>query len=169
MAEYTLQALLVLSVMLILRRAKLSYWFSMVTAVLYGLLLDGGIALVSLLPDVNLVGRIALYFVGMLLSSLGVSLLFHTYISPEAYELFVKEVSGKYGIDLHKFKTLYDCASCLVAIVLSFAFFGWWHFEGIRWGTVLCALLNGSIIHLFSKLLEKLWHFQDGLPLKKYF
>lgn len=56
---------------------------------------------------------------------------FYIYIAPEAYELFVKELSGKYGINIHRFKTGYDCGSCLVSIVLSF-FFGLWCFEGVK-------------------------------------
>lgn len=169
MAEYTLQAVVLLLMMIILRRVKLSYFFSFVTAVLYGLLLDGSIAVVAFLPYGSLAWRLLFYAVGMLCSSTGVALLFHTYISPEAYELFVKEISTRFGFDIHKCKTLYDCASCLIAIVLSFAFFGWWHFEGIKLGTVFCAFLNGTLIRLFTKLLEKRWTFEDALPLKKYF
>ena len=169
MAEYTLQAVLLVVMMLVVRRVKLSYFFSIVTAVLYGLLLDGGIALLSLFPVGGLAVRIACYAVGLLLCSAGVALLFHTYISPEAYELFVKEVSAKYGWQIHRVKTVYDCASCLVAILLSFAFFGLWQFEGIRIGTVVCALLNGTLIRFWSKVFETLWVFEDRLPLKRYF
>ncbi|MBQ8341725.1 MAG: hypothetical protein IJY22_05045 [Clostridia bacterium] len=169
MAEYTLQALIILFTILFLRRAKLSYLFSIVTAVFYGLLLDGAIALLALVSLEHPAFRILFFTVGMLLCSLGVSLLFHTYISPEAYELFVKEVSGHYGISLHKFKTAYDCGSCLVAVILSFCFFGWWQFEGIGIGTVICALLNGTIIHLCSKLLDHIWEFRDGLSWRGFF
>lgn len=51
MAEYTLQAVVILAMILILRRIKLSYFFSFVTAVLYGLTLDGAMALIALLPE----------------------------------------------------------------------------------------------------------------------
>ncbi|MGM9681951.1 MAG: DUF6198 family protein [Eubacteriales bacterium] len=169
MAEYTLQAVILLLMTVVLRKAKLSYLFSFVTAVLYGLLLDGVTALLSLIPSLGTVTEYLLFIPGFLLCSAGVSLLFHTYIPPEAYELFVKEVSARIGMDIHKFKTLYDCISCLVGIVLSFLFFGMWHFEGIKIGTVVCALLNGSIIRLFSRLFEKVWTFEDRFPLRKYF
>ncbi len=43
------------------------------------------------------------------------------------------------------------------------------HFERVRWGTILCALINGSIIGWISKLLEKSFDFRDGLPLRKLF
>ncbi|MBQ9166537.1 MAG: hypothetical protein IJX71_06415, partial [Oscillospiraceae bacterium] len=41
MAEYTFQALLLVVMVVVLRRFRVSYLFSFVTAVLYGLTLDG--------------------------------------------------------------------------------------------------------------------------------
>lgn len=169
MAEYSLQAVLLLFTVLIMRRFKLSYLFSFVTAVLYGFTLDGFIWLVGLVDAGTLWVRIPFYFVGMLFGSIGVSLFFHSYISPEAYELFVKEISERMKIDIHKFKTGYDCVSCLLSILLSFAFFGMWHFEGVKLGTVFCALVNGWIIGVCSKFFNKHWQFEDKLPLRHLF
>lgn len=169
MAEYTLQAVVILAMILILRRIKLSYFFSFVTAVLYGLTLDGAMALIALLPEGSFGVKLGWFLIGMLLCSIGVSLLFHTYISPEAYELFVKEISAKLQKDIHKCKTAYDCVSCLIAILLSFLFFGFGHFEGVKLGTIFCALVNGSLIGRCTAWFEKRWDFQDGLPFRKYF
>lgn len=169
MAEYTLQAVVILAMILILRRIKLSYFFSFVTAVLYGLTLDGAMALIALLPEGSFGVKLGWFLFGMLLCSIGVSLLFHTYISPEAYELFVKEISAKLQKDIHKCKTAYDCVSCLIAILLSFLFFGFGHFEGVKLGTIFCALVNGSLIGRCTAWFEKRWDFQDGLPFRKYF
>ena len=105
----------------------------------------------------------------MIICSVGVSMFFHTYISPEAYELFVKELSAKFGISITKFKTGYDCVSCLISIAMSFIFFGLWHFEGIKLGTVICAVFNGYTIGLCSEFFEKNFEFKDGLKLKKLF
>ena len=169
MAEYTLQAVVILAMILILRRIKLSYFFSFVTAVLYGLTLDGAMALIALLPEGSFGVKLGWFLIGMLLCSIGVSLLFHTYISPEAYELFVKEISAKLQRDIHKCKTAYDCVSCLIAILLSFLFFGFGHYEGVKLGTIFCALVNGSLIGRCTAWFEKRWDFQDGLPFRKYF
>ena len=169
MAEYTLQALLLLVMALILRRFRLSYLFSFVTAVIYGFTLDGFLLLAGLVPDGGMALRIAFFTVGMLLCSLGVSMMFHTYFSPAAYEFFVKEVSGKMRVDINRFKTVYDCVSCAVSLVLSFAFFGLWHFVGVNVGTVVTALLNGFIIGCFSRFFESRFTFKDRLPLRKLF
>ena len=169
MAEYTLQAVLLIVMMIALRRFKLSYMFSFVTAVIYGFTLDGAIALVSLVGEIGIAMRVAFFIIGMIVCSIGVSMFFHTYISPEAYELFVKEISTKYHININKFKTGYDCVSCLISIALSFIFFGLWHFEGVKLGTVVCALVNGYTIGLCSKLFDKYFDFKDGLKIKKLF
>lgn len=169
MAEYALQALLLIALIAVLGRFRISYLFSFVTAVLYGLLLDGMMALIALMPGASFAFRLALYVPGVLLCSAGVSLLFHTYIAPEVYELFVKEASQKFKIDIHVFKTGYDCASCLIGVLLSFAFFGLWRFEGVKLGTIACALVNGWLIGRCTRMFEKRFSFEDGLALRRFF
>lgn len=169
MAEYTFQALLLVIMVIVLRKFKLSYLFSFVTAVLYGLILDFMIMVVDFIPSETFAMRIVLYVLGLVGCASGVSLLFHTYISPEVYELFVKEVSALLGININRFKTIYDCSSCMIAIIMSFAFFGLWQFEGVKIGTVVCAIVNGYIISMFSKLYERFFDFKDGLKLRQYF
>ena len=169
MAEYLFQGLLLVLMIVFLRQFRISYLFSFVTAVVYGFTLDGAIYIVSLLPGTGIAARVLFYGIGLLTCSLGVSLLFHTYISPEVYELWVKEMSARAKIDINKYKTGYDCVSCLIGVVLSFLFFGFGHFEGVKWGTILCAAVNGFIIGRCSRLLEKIWDFRDGLPLRAFF
>ena len=169
MAEYCLQAVLLLAMVLVLRRFRLSYLFSFVTAVIYGFVLDGFMLLGGLLPAVAVWPRAIYYVLGMLFCAAGVSAMFHTYISPEVYELFVKEVSARFRWNINRFKTVYDCVSCLTGVALSFLAFGFGRFEGVKWGTVVCALVNGWIIGRFSAFYEKHWTFYDRFPLRKYF
>ena len=169
MAEYSLQAVLLIILALSLRKFKSMYMFSFVTAVIYGLTLDIAMLLVGMLPLIGLIGRIIFYIIGILFCAVGVSLLFHTYIPPEAYELFVKEISAKSRVDINIIKTVYDCSSCLIGIILSFAFFGLWHFEGVKFGTVICALINGFLIGKCSKMIESIFDFKDAFKLRKRF
>ena len=169
MAEYTLQAVLLIVMMIVLRKYKLSYLFSFVTAVIYGFVLDLCMAAVSGIVHETMVARILYYALGMVLCAIGISLFFHTYIAPEVYELFVKEVSAKFNVEIHRFKTCYDLCSCLVGVILSFCFFGLWVFKGVKWGTIICALINGSIIGLCSKFFDRFFEFKDGLKLRKFF
>ena len=168
-AEYCFQGLLVVITILVMRRFKASYLFSFVTAVLYGTLLDGAMYVISELPDDTFVIRVLWYVLGTVFCSLAVSLFFHTYISPEAYELIVKELSAKLGCDINKVKTAYDCFSTVLGIVLSFAFFGFGVFEGVKLGTILCAVINGFLISRFTKLLEHFFDFKNKFKIEKYF
>ena len=169
MAEYVFQALLLVALCFVMGRGKKSYLFSFATAVFYGMMLDIALAGAALFPATSLTGRLGCYLGGMVLCSLGVAMLFRTYISPEAYELFVKELSTKHSWPISRVKTLYDCSSCLVGLVLSFAFFGFGSFVGVKGGTIFCALVNGWLIGHCRSALEKAFTFRDGLPLAKYF
>lgn len=166
-AEYTLQAVLLIVTFLVLRKFKLSHCFSFVTAVIYGVVLDGFMWLMRNVPADMLTERISLFISGMLFCSFGISMFFHTYLAPEVYELFVKELSRKFGININSFKIGYDCVSCAVAVVMSLAFFG--DIRGVGIGTIVCAVLNGYIIGIFSKLLEKHIDFSPRYAVAKYF
>lgn len=169
MAEYMLQAVLILALAAIQKRAKKAYLFSFCTAVIYGFTLDAAIALVALMPGAGMAMRMICYAAGMVLCSVGVACLFETYISPEAYELFVKELSEKTGIEISKFKTMYDCTSCAVGVAMSFLFFGFGHFEGVKAGTIVCALVNGWMIGRISAMMKARFEFKDGLKMRKVF
>ncbi len=166
-AQYILQAALLIFMVCLLRNVKLTYFLSFLTAVFNGLILDGVSALLALLPEKLLWQRIIAYVLGDGLVCAGIALVFHTYFSPEAYELFVMEISKKLKIKLYTFKTVYDCASLVVATALSLLLLG--GLQGVGIGTVVCAFLNGTVINLFSKLFQRIWVFQDKLPYRKKF
>lgn len=161
MAEYVLQAFLIILLIVILRKFKIAYVLSFATAILYGLILDGLMLLGNFLPTTHFALRILYYILGMVITASGVALQFKTYLPQESYELFVKEISSCKNINIHKFKTCYDLSSLLVGIILSFTFFGFGNFVGVKLGTIICALINGFIISLFTKLYDKLFTFKD--------
>ena len=162
-AEVVFQAILLFILSLILRRFRFSYLFSFVTSVIYGICLDAAIALMGHLTYTVSV-RIVLYILGMALTSAGVAFFCRTQIAPEVYELFVDKVSKKLHKPFHRFKIVYDGASCLLSIVMSFSLFGLGRFVGVDWGTVVCALVNGVLIGLFEKLYDRLWIFKEKFP-----
>ena len=169
MAEYLFQALLLILLVIFVRRFKFTYLLSFLTAVLYGMMLDGCLYLLAFLGEINIAVRIMFYLIGLFTTSLGATFMFHTYISAEVYELFVKEVTERFGWKLGAVKTIYDIMSFVLAVIMSFAFFGFGHFEGIGVGTLFCALVNGRLISTFGSLLEKRFDFVDHFPLRRYF
>ena len=169
MSEYVLQIFVLIALGIVMGRFRKAYLFSFVTAVFYGIVLDLSMKLLALLPLMGLPGRFLYYFIGIFCCAVGISLLFHTYISPEAYDLFVKEIAAKTGKDINKIKTVYDICSCSVGIILSFAFFGFGNFVGVKAGTIFCALVNGALIGLCSKFSESRFVFEDKLPFRGVF
>ena len=169
MAEYLFQALLLALLVVFVRRFKFTYLLSFLTAVLYGMMLDGCLCLLSFLGEINIAVRITFYFIGLFTTALGVAFMFHTYISAEVYELFVKEATERFGWKIGVVKTVYDCTSLVLSVLMSFAFFGFGHFKGIGIGTLFCAIVNGKLISAFGSFLEKRYEFVDRFPLRKYF
>lgn len=169
MAEYSFQALLILILAIVMHGFKRKYLFSFITAFIYGNILDLMMKAMALISGDGIPIRTIYYTSGLIVCAIGVSLLFKTYISPEAYELFVKEISSRFGFDISRTKTVYDCCSCLAAIAMSFLFIGFGRFEGVKLGTVFCALVNGSLIGICSRVFDRYFDFADALGLRKIF
>ncbi len=169
MSGYVFQGLLVILTAIIVKRFRLSYLFSFVTAVIFGIFLDLALIPVSLIPADTLLVRIPLMAAGLAIVPAGVSLLFNTYISPEAYELLVKEISRKFGFETGKTKLCYDIASLIFSIILSLTLFGTDSLVGIGIGTVLGAFLNGTLISAYLKMYRRVFVFRDLLPFRHHF
>ena len=163
-SEYVFQALLLVLLSLVMGKAKKSYLLSFATAFLYGTVLDGAIRMVGLLPWAGILWRGIFYIAGLVICSVGVALLLRTYLPPEAYELVVKEFSQKFQMTIGKTKTIYDCCSCLLGIVLSLVFFR--GFIGVKWGTIVCAVINGWLIGRISVFLENHFVWKDAFGLR---
>lgn len=169
MSGYIFQGMLVILTAIIVRRFRLSYLFSFVTAVIFGIFLDIALIPASLIPSDTLTARIILMAVGLAIVPAGVSLLFNTYISPEAYELLVKEVSKKYTLSPGLMKTVYDVSSLILALILSAVFFGFDNLVGIGVATVIAAILNGPLISLYIKMYNRLFEFKDIFSFRNKF
>lgn len=158
--EYIVQGLLFLVFCIAMKEFKLMYAMSFVAGVVYGSVLDlWRLVIPDFNPEITAPGSLPMpltivYFVvGMLLSGLSVSLFFHSYLYPQVYELFVKGLSKKYGIDSAKFKLCFDLTFLLFAVILSLSLFG--DLVGIGVGTIVQACMNGVLIGFFNRLLDR--------------
>lgn len=165
-AEYVVQALVFIVLCIVLKKFRLSYLFSFGTCLIYGFVLDLWRKIPFLNPAATLPGsmnftlRIIMFVIGMMLTSFSVALFFKTYLFPQVYDFFVKAVSAKYGIRLPVLKTIVDISCLTASVIMTFAFFG--EIKGIGWGTLIMAILNGTIIGIFSKLLDKAFDFKPS-------
>lgn len=167
MACYAVEGVLLIILALIMRRFKLSYILSFMTAVIYGFVIDGFMALLSLIEVSGILMRIVFFIPGVLTVTMGVAFMFHTYLAPEAYDLFVKELCERFGFNTGKCKTTYDICSLIISVALTFIFFG--GIKGLGVGTVICACINGTLIGIYSHFMDKRCEFKDKLKLRRLF
>ena len=158
-AEYLFQAVIIAVMMLILKKVRLIHLLTFVTTVIYGLLLDVSLLILPEIESGAYFIRVGLYIVGILMCTAAIAFLFKTYFPPAAYEVFVKNVSKHFNIRLFTFKTIFDCSLCVIAVLMSFLLLG--RLEGVGFGTVVCALIYGTLIGLFTKMFDKIWFFKD--------
>ena len=167
-AEYVVRACVFAVLCIVLRKCKPVYLLSFGTCLIYGFVLDLWRKIPFFDPSVTQPGsmsmpiRIAMFLVGMILTSFSVALFFKTYLFPQVYDFFVKAVSRKYGIRLSVLKTIVDLSCLTASVIMTFAFFG--EIRGIGCGTAVMALLNGTVIGAFSKLLDRTVHFCSAFP-----
>ncbi len=185
-AEYLFQGILLIFMCLLLRRFRLQYLFSFVTAVVYGYTFDRMLWLVGFVPAAGLFARIVLFVIGTGFISVSVALFVRTYLAPEVYELFVRELARHNRWPFGRVKLTYDCISCTFSIVMSvilfgagvFADFSWsalgeaivfgYVLEGIGIGTVVAALVNGPLITLCGRWLDTHFERTKNPRLAKY-
>lgn len=162
MAEYCLQGVLLILFCLLMGRFRVGYLFSFFAAFSYGVVLDLWLPVIESISLPTLGHRLALYAVGMIINSFGVSFYFRSYFPPQIYELFVKGLSEKFRIDMGKFKIGYDLTSCVVGLAMGLIFFG--HIEGIGIGSVVCAFVNGVLIAFWCRVIDRFFDFSPRFP-----
>lgn len=158
-AEYLVQAVLFIALCLVLKKIRFSYFFAFFTCVFYGAALD----LIRLIPFFSqsaagaaaFPARIFLFIGGVALTSFSVMLSVKTYLYPQVYDFFVKQISKRFSRPLSKIKTAFDASFLLLSCAMSFALFGFGKFEGIGWGTLIITVCNGTLIGFFGKLFDK--------------
>lgn len=165
-AEYVLQTIVLLVLIAVLRKGKMAYLLSFGATVFYGLALDASMTFTAALP-VNSYLQAAAYTIGAVICCSAIALLFQSYLPPEAYELFSKEIAAKYHKPVHKIVNMYNLGSLLAALILSLIFFG--AIRGIGIGTVVCAFCYGFVIRQFQNLYGKRFCFADRFAWRKYF
>ena len=160
--EYVLQGALLITLAIVLRRLKISYPLSFLTAVFYGLTLDAFRLLVGTDIADELWLKIIYAVVGALTTELSIALILRSYLPQQAYDFSVKEISVVKGKNLGKVKWIYDVSSLAVAIALMLVFFGEFRFSLIGVGTLVLAFVNAPMISILGKLIDR---FIDFSPL----
>lgn len=169
-AEYVIQSVLFIVFCCVMKRFKIVYLSSFLTCLIYGAVLD----LFRTLPFFNqnitnpeslpFALRIAMFILGAVLTSLSIAMFYKTYFYPQVYDFFVKGVSAKFGIKRTVFKTAFDLTFLTASAVMTLALFK--KFVGINTGTLIIAALNGTVIGIFGKIIDKYF---EVVPIFKNF
>ena len=169
-AEYVIQSVLFIVFCCVMKRFKIVYLSSFLTCLIYGAVLD----LFRTLPFFNqnitnpeslpFALRIAMFILGAVLTSLSIAMFYKTYFYPQVYDFFVKGVSAKFGIKRTVFKTAVDLTFLTASAVMTLALFK--KFVGINIGTLIIAALNGTVIGIFGKIIDKYF---EVVPIFKNF
>lgn len=165
--EWIMQALFIVLMCVIIKKFRLTYLTSFLSAFIYGILLDFDIYITGFFQANHVALRIILLLAGMVLTSLSVALFFNTYLAPCAYDYFVRNVGEEKKLDMRKWKLCYDFAMLIASVLLSLILFK--RLIAINVGTLIMAVFNGNIIAFFSKLINKHFTLFDRFPLRKYF
>lgn len=172
--EYIVQALMFIILCAAVRKIKPVFFFSFLTGVIYGAILDLWRLIPVLNPDVTPPGsphfalKAAFFAFGVLMTSFSIALAFRSYLYPQVYDFFVKAVPEALKLSRDKFKIAFDFVFLAISVAMSFIFFG--RLTGVGVGTVITALVNGVLIGLFGKFLDKYFIFTPAFKkLSGYF
>lgn len=162
MAEYIFQGILVIGLSLFLRKFKLKFIFSFLTAFLYGICIDIWNTVFSFITPETLFQRCLLCIFGAVITSFAIALAFRTYLAQQVYELVVKELSDKLNIKTTRVKWIYDILSLTLSIVLMLVLFNKFSFEMVGIGTLVLTLVNTPLIALMGKLCDSVFCFKPA-------
>jgi uncharacterized membrane protein YczE len=165
MAEWGIQGTLFVLGCILVRRFSVPMLLSFLVAAVNAAVLDLMLFLSSSITPVSFAARLAVWFVGLIILALGIAFAFRSYLPCQMHEMFVKTVADERGWNRDKCKIVYDWIFLAVSLTLSLCFFR--RLVGIGIGTVLATFLNGPLIMLWGKVLDRFLNFEPAIPAKK--
>ncbi len=121
---------------------------------LFGLFTDFGMWIVSYIPIENYFTKILLVLIGIVILGFGISLSVVANVIMNSGEAFVKAISDTTHIEFGNVKIAFDVLCVVFSVLLSLVFF---HFNivGTREGTIISAILTGTIVKFFLSRIKK--------------
>lgn len=142
--------LLIIGQILILRKNfKIYQLIQVPISFLFGYFTDLGLYFISNFRIDFYLQSLIFLIIGILILSLGISITVVADVILNSGEAFVKVISEKKDLDFGKVKIGFDTSCVIFSVILSLIFFG--SIEGTREGTILSALLTGSIVNIILK------------------
>ena len=164
--EYLIQGILLVLLCALLRRFDWRFLLAFAVAVLYGYTLNLFLFLFRSLLLSAVWHRWIALAAGDLCVAFGVACFFRTYLPLQAYELFVAEVSARFGFGVNKTKWVFDLSLLALSLALAFTLFGdagsfdWSSvfgasYHSIGLGTLVTTAINSPLISLCGKCIDR--------------
>lgn len=135
--------------MVISRKFQPTLLLQLLFSTIFGYFVDGAKYVLGDFCLPTYFGQLAMLAASIVLIGFSLVLYIDVKIAPMPAEGLVGCIAEKLGKPFSKMKTMFDCTSVLVGIVLSFLFLG--KLVGIREGTILTALLAGRMMGVLRK------------------
>lgn len=161
--EYIFQAVILLLMCVIIKKFKVSYLSSFLSAIIYGSILDLYIFLFKDFEITELWARIIILIISMVICAFSITCFMKTYLAPCAYDYLVRMVADVRGAQLKKVKLINDFSYLALSVGLTLILFNG-KFVGVYWGTLVMAIFNGNLISFFSKRFDKRFEYFDRFP-----
>lgn len=158
-SEYLWQGILLIVLCIAVRRFRVRYLFSFLTAFLSGNMLDIWLRIFGgngAFEPMWL--RCIAYVLGICVTSLAIAFYFRTRLPLQVYELIVAEVSDKFGKDINQTKHIYDAVMLIASVV--FAPLLNESFRGVGIGTIITTVVNAPLIAFFGSLIDGYMSFE---------
>lgn len=147
--------LLILGQVLVLRKKfQLIQLLQIPLSFLFGRFTDFGVWAVKNIPANPYPVRLLLVVLGTVVLGFGIALAVIANVIMNSGEAFVKAVSDTTHREFGSVKIFFDVSCVLTSLVLSLLFFHG-KIVGTREGTVIAALLTGTVVKFFSRRLQK--------------
>lgn len=152
-SEYLWQGILLIVLCIAVRRFRVRYLFSFLTAFLSGNMLDVWFRIFGGNGEFEPMWlRCIAYVLGVCTTALAIAFYFRTRLPLQVYELIVAEVSDKFGKDINKTKHIYDAVMLIASVVLAPLLNG--SFRGVGIGTIITTVVNAPLIAFFGSLID---------------
>ena len=161
--EYVLQGILFIIMCIWAKKIKPIYVFAFLSSIAFGTFLDLFLKLPIYNPafyginEFNIAFRIGFFAVAEILIGIALAFSFKSYLYPQTTDFFVKCITGIYKYNLSKFKLIFDIAFLTLSVALTLILFK--SFVGLGVGTIIITFLNGPMIGVFGKILDKFFVF----------
>ena len=158
------QVAVLLLLIAILKEVKTYYAVSLGVGIVFGVLLDLFKPLIFSLPDATWLVPVYLGS-SLLIISVGITFFMKWQLPLMPCDIFVRNIVVERHLPLGRTKTIFDISCLVFSIAISLIFTGAIRDIGI--GTVISAILTGTLVTLVSKQISKVFRFEPVLGITK--